>query len=124
MAVLHDVKEMKSSPTEEGEYLVALQVQLRGRNSHLSTASSAVVDGGSVTGLESTSDPGKRKETDREEREEREREKEEGGTSRDDVRVHVEAVVGGLELVLYSYGGGVAEVKVKGTSCPCMYMYL
>ena len=87
-------------------------------------ASSVVVAGGNVTAVEGTSDPGKREETAGEEKEEGR----EGGQSHDDVRVHIEAVVGGLELVLYSHVGGVAEVKVKGTSCPTLqlsvYVYL
>ena len=98
-------------------------IQLRWRNRRLSIciASSAVVAGGSVTGVDGASDPGK---IAREESEKKDKEEKEGGASRDDIHVHVEAVVGGLELVLYSYGGGVAEVKVKGTARSCHILQL
>lgn len=69
----------------------------------------------SDTRPEGKSEYGVRGETAADKRE-KEDEEREGvvSSSPDAVNVHIEAVVGALELLLYSDVGGVAEVKVKG----------
>lgn len=67
-----------------------------------------------VTSSGSDSVKSMKKEDEEKKKCDKEEEIEKTESSIDEINIHVEAIVGTLELVLYSHVGGVAEVKVKG----------